>query len=237
VSLADPHAPEPFVPAKVLSVEETVYQQLRLDIGRLRFAPSERLRLESLAARYEVSMTPVRHALRRLESEGLVVSKARKGAHVAPLNSEELEEIQVMRAGLEGYLAGLGAAQCTDEAIEEMIEHRRELEEAYRADDLESYLDGFWSIRDACYRCADRPRLLRAIVPGRVKVERYLLYLCRDVEAAAMLREPPDQLLDACRARDGAAAESSTRRGYLWVYERLSEMLADPAQRAGGVVG
>jgi DNA-binding GntR family transcriptional regulator len=106
------------------------------------------------------------------------------------------------------------------------------VEEAYRRDDLEAYLRGFWLIRDACYRCADRPRLLEAVAPLRMKAERYLLYLCRDVEAAGMLREPPDQLLDACRARDGEAAENSTRRAFLWVCERLTAMLAEASRRS-----
>jgi DNA-binding GntR family transcriptional regulator len=65
-----------------------------------------------------------------------------------------------------------------------------------------------------------------------MKADRYLLYLCRDVEAAALLRDPPDQLLEACRARDGEAAELSTRRAFMWVFERLSSMLADPSNRS-----
>jgi DNA-binding GntR family transcriptional regulator len=219
-------------PAKLLSVEDTVYQALRQEIWQLRLAPSTRLPLVELAARFDVSLTPVRHAIRRLESEGLVVSESRKGAYVAPLASEELEEIQVIRCGIEGYLAACGAVNCTDEAIAEMVERRLDLEAAYMSNDLASYLNGFRAFRDACYRCADRPRLLAAVAPHRMKADRYLLYLCRDVEAAALLRDPPDQLLEACRARDGEAAELSTRRAFMWVFERLSSMLADPSNRS-----
>ena len=222
-----PEVADAVMPLKILSVEDTVYLMLRQEIGRLRFAPNERLQLENLAARYEVSLTPIRHALRRLESDGLVVSETRKGAHVSALSLDKLEEIQLVRIGLESFLAARGAERCTAEAIEQMVEQRLEMEAAYRRQDLEKYVSCFWSFRDACYRMAERPRLLGAVAHQRMKVERYILFLCRDVEAAAQLREPPDQLLDACRERNAEAAENSTRLALLWVLDRLRAMLTD----------
>ncbi|MGH3012836.1 MAG: GntR family transcriptional regulator, partial [Gaiellaceae bacterium] len=162
-------------PLEISSVEDGVYRALRQAIGRLELAPGERLRLEELAARFGVSLTPVRHALRRLESEGLVVSKRRRGSRVAPLSVEELEEIQALRLGLETFLARLGAEAITEEALGEMTAARDEMERAFRAGDLDAYLASFWSLRDACYRCAERPRLERTLQDQRVRVERYVL--------------------------------------------------------------
>jgi DNA-binding GntR family transcriptional regulator len=96
---------ETSAPLEISSVEDGVYRILREEIGRLDLAPGERLRLEEVAGRLEVSLTPVRHALRRLESEGLVVSIPRRGSRVASLSVEELEEIQALRLGLETFLA------------------------------------------------------------------------------------------------------------------------------------
>lgn len=213
-------------PLEIPSVEDGVYRAIRQEIGQLRLAPGERLRLEELAARYQVSMTPVRHALRRLESEGLVFSLRRRGSYVAPLSVEELEEIQAIRLGLEMMLAREGATRCTDRALAEMAEARAEMERAFRAADLEAYISSFWSLRDACYRCAERPRLQRALEDQRIRVERYILTLCRDPEAFAQLRRGPDTLLEACRARDGEAAEAATREALLWVLRELKGMLA-----------
>lgn len=212
-------------------MEDGVYRALRQEIGRLDLAPGERLRLEELASRFDVSLTPVRHALRRLESEGLVVSLPRRGSRVAPLSLEELEEIQALRLGLETFLARAGAERCTKAALAEMEAARREMEQAFRAGDLDAYISSFWSLRDACYRCAGRPRLLRALEDQRIRVERYILHLCRDPEAFADLRRGPDTLLEACRARDGAAAEAATRDALLWVLVELQRML-DDAQTA-----
>jgi DNA-binding GntR family transcriptional regulator len=209
----------------VASVEDGVYQALRHEIGRLELGPGERLRLEELASRFGVSLTPVRHALRRLESEGLVVSLRRRGSRVAPLSVEELEEIQALRLGLETFLARHGAARVTEQALLGMERARAEMERAFRAGDLDAYLRSFWSLRDACYRCAERPRLLRALEEQRIRVERYILFLCRDPEAFAHLRRGPDTLLEACRARDGQAAEAATRAALVWVLAELQRLL------------
>jgi DNA-binding GntR family transcriptional regulator len=212
-------------PLDVPSVEDAVYRALRREIGQLDLAPGARLRLEELAGRFQVSLTPVRHALRRLESEGLVESLPRRGSSVAPLSVDELEEIQALRLGLETFLARHGAEACTPAALAEMTAARREMEQAFRAGDLPAYLSSFWSLRDACYRCAERPRLLRALEDQRIRVERYVLYLCRDPEAFADLRRGPDTLLEACRARDGEAAEDATRDALAWLLNELRRML------------
>jgi len=212
---------------EISSVEDGVYRILRQEIGRLELAPGDRLRLEELAGRFQVSLTPVRHALRRLESEGLVVSQPRRGSRVAPLSLEELEEIQALRLGLETFLARAGAEQCTDAALAEMETARDEMERAFRAGDLDAYLASFWNLRDACYACADRPRLLRALEDQRIRVERYILFLCRDPKAFAALRRGPDTLLEACRAHDGEAAEAATRDALVWVLAALQAMLGE----------
>jgi DNA-binding GntR family transcriptional regulator len=218
-------------PLEISSVEEGVYRALRHAIGRLELAPGARLRLEELAGGFDVSLTPVRHALRRLESEGLVVSRPRRGSRVAPLSVEELEEIQAIRLGLETFLARAGAERCTPEALAAMECARDEMERAFRAGDLDAYISSFWSLRDACYRCAGRPRLLRVLEDQRIRVERYILYLCRDPETFADLRRGPDTLLEACRAADGQAAEAGTRDALLWVLAELQRML-DNSQAA-----
>jgi DNA-binding GntR family transcriptional regulator len=56
-------------------------------------SPGTPLRQRDLAEQFDVSYTPVREALRRLESEGLVVTDVHRGATVARTESEELREL------------------------------------------------------------------------------------------------------------------------------------------------
>ena len=203
------------------SVEDAVYERLRAEIATLALRPGERLPLEAVAELYGVSMTPIRHALRRLEGDGLVVTVRHRGSYVAPLTLEELEEVQAIRVGLEGLLSYHGAAAMTAEGLEEMEGARDSLERAFRTGDVDGYIAAFWAFRDACYGRAGRPRALRTLRDLRLRVERYVRELCRDPGAFAKLRRGPDRLLDACRSRDPDAAEAATREALLWVLDEF----------------
>src|SRR5690349_4953493 len=61
-----------------------------------------RLKEDELAERLDVSRTPVREALRRLEAEGLVVHEPKRGAAVRSYTPEELDDMYRLRALLEG---------------------------------------------------------------------------------------------------------------------------------------
>src|SRR4051794_38191710 len=65
----------------------------------------ERLKEDDLARRLDVSRTPVREALRRLQAEGLVVVEPQRGATVRAYAREELDDMYRLRAVLEGYAA------------------------------------------------------------------------------------------------------------------------------------
>lgn len=76
-------------------------------------APMARLTEEEVAARYGVSRSPVREALRLLERDGLVLRAARRGIWVAPLSLKDFDEIYTCRIELEG-VAAEQAAKSTD---------------------------------------------------------------------------------------------------------------------------
>ena len=80
---------------------ETVYQSTRAQILNGTYAPGTPLRLNKLAEDNEVSLIPVREALRLLESERFVISEVNKGARVAPLSMQSLEDLYRVRTLME----------------------------------------------------------------------------------------------------------------------------------------
>ena len=76
------------------------------------------LRQRDLAKRFGVSQTPVREALRRLESEGLVVSDAHRGFTVVEPDDGPVEENFQIRAALESLGASLAARKIDADGIE-----------------------------------------------------------------------------------------------------------------------
>lgn len=96
---------------------DAVYEALRQRIASGRCGPGERLPEETLAEQLGVSRTPVREALRRLESEGFVSFETHRGAQVTAWTADDLEDIFALRALLEGHAAARAARRITKEEL------------------------------------------------------------------------------------------------------------------------
>ena len=102
-----------------------VAELVRLVVLQGEVRPGERLIEVHLAARFGVSRTTLREALRRLEGEGLLLSDESGGMHVIGLDEEELAATLEVRAALEALAAGLAAqrvrdGQATDAELREL---------------------------------------------------------------------------------------------------------------------
>lgn len=94
--------------------------QILAGIKSGQYAPGARLRQEELAKRFSVSRTPVREALRVLETQGFVRHTPNQGAIVRVPDLREIREAYRVRAELEGFAAELAAEWITDAEIEEL---------------------------------------------------------------------------------------------------------------------
>ncbi|GGX66222.1 transcriptional regulator [Tateyamaria omphalii] len=92
-----------------MSQGETAYAQLLAAIRTGEFAPGDRLRETDVADRLNLSRTPVREALRRLEADGIVEHRPRMGAVIRQLSHSELVELYEMRIVLERTAAEMAA--------------------------------------------------------------------------------------------------------------------------------
>ncbi len=80
-----------------------IVQQLRRRILSGEYARGARLRQDQLAADFGVSITPIREALRVLESERLVEAEPHRGVRVAEIDLDRIEGIYVVRRLVESY--------------------------------------------------------------------------------------------------------------------------------------
>ncbi len=83
------------------TLASSVYQRLRSDILKGRLEPGSKLRLQHLAKEYAVGNSPLREALNRLSSNGLVTREENKGFRVSPASIAELQELIRTRCWLE----------------------------------------------------------------------------------------------------------------------------------------
>lgn len=118
------------------SLAEQAYQLLRRDIIQCALEPGLMVAQSQLVERYQLSTTPVREALKRLEMEGYVQSIPRFGYLVAPVTVEDIENIYELRLFLEKPAVRLAAQRASAEQIEEI---RKNAQFTYRYKDTQSY--------------------------------------------------------------------------------------------------
>jgi DNA-binding GntR family transcriptional regulator len=97
------------------SAAEAVTNQLRRELLDGTIAAGARMMPKDLAARFAVSIVPVREALRRLESEGLVVTSPQRATFAADVGLEDLAGVYDLRRIVEPELAERAVAAATDD--------------------------------------------------------------------------------------------------------------------------
>ena len=102
------------------SKADYVLERLRQELSNGQLRAGEELRQQHLAERYGVSATPVREALRRLESEGFIRYTPHKVATVVDLPSLDINDLYMLRAQIESLTARLAVERATDEQIAEI---------------------------------------------------------------------------------------------------------------------
>lgn len=110
------------------TLKQRVYQGVRDMILAGKIRPGEPLRERDLAQQLNVSRTPLREALNRLERDGLAVATPHKGYHVPALDPKMAAELLELRYVLDGHAAGLAARNITEKGIRELESVMAELD-------------------------------------------------------------------------------------------------------------
>lgn len=99
---------------------EVAYQKLLAAIQHGELKPGTRIREVEVAERFGISRTPVRDAIRRLESDGLLIHMPRHGAVIKELDHREVIELYEIREVLEGTAARYAARHASELEIAEL---------------------------------------------------------------------------------------------------------------------
>ncbi|MFD8738350.1 GntR family transcriptional regulator [Streptomyces sp. NPDC059618] len=208
-----------------------VYEDLRRSILTGEHSSGDWLREENIATTYEVSRTPVRDALRRLEADGLITLHPNRGAQVTGFDAADLDDIFSLRALLEGYAARRAAER--DGSESERGELRAlcdAMDEAARtggdeADDRITELN--MRFHRTLHRAAGNA-LLPGILSGVIEISlvRHTFHNYSPEEMERSLRQHRE-LVDALTARDGTWAQSVMTAHVLSARASLSRHTAD----------
>jgi DNA-binding GntR family transcriptional regulator len=218
-----------FEPIERWSVERRVTRALRDLIVGGQLAEGTPLVQRELARRLGVSQTPVRVGLSELQRDGLVDVSETGRALVKRLTREDLEEIYAARSGLEGLAARVGAPALTGEGYARMARLMRELEKLARKREVEPYLRARWDFHAICYEASGRVRLVNEVERLFWRAERYNRLVLSTADRFERSVGYYHAFLEACRRRNGAAAERVIHDSMRQTVDDLAPLLPSEA--------
>jgi DNA-binding GntR family transcriptional regulator len=222
------------------SSSDEAYEAIRRAIldGTLR--PGERIVEQRLAKTLDVSRTPVREALHKLERENLVARTAR-GMAVQSFTPDEVRDIYDLRAHIESYAARRAAERITDVEIAELRAVQDELAAAVAAvrDDEVEWLREPARLNQHFHllvvSAARSPALQRTVGNVGQTPLIYKAYLWYGEEEKRRSAIGHDELIELLIARDAAGAEAAWRRHIEFGRDVIVEgLLAQQARRDAG---
>jgi DNA-binding GntR family transcriptional regulator len=191
-----------------LPLAELAYRHLRRAIVRCEYDPGERLRVDELGKRFEISNTPIREALSRLVEQGLVRSIDNRGFRVAPLTVEGIADLTRVRLLIES------------EALREALEHGDDVWEAnmvasahalslieQRLGDKHVALDNDWTERHRNFHLSlysgCKSQLLKLMVEQLFdNAERYRRYSASNRKTERIKHDEHTKILNCILTRD-----------------------------------
>jgi DNA-binding GntR family transcriptional regulator len=200
-----------------------IAERLRGAILTGMFGPGERLPEEQLAKAMGVSRGPVREALVHLEREGLIVIRRNRGAFVAQLSREDLDEVYTLRVAIERLATERCVAHATEAELDEI--------QAVVDQIAQNMIDGITEqvaaeldlqFHDIIYRVGKHKRLYDIWATLRPQI--HVLLLNRnmaDDDFRDMVVSSHQDIVDALRARDTERAIAITMDHLLGSYDRV----------------
>jgi DNA-binding GntR family transcriptional regulator len=185
---------------------EQVRDRLREDIFAGRLEPGTELSEVALAREFGTSRGPLREALGRLASEGLVTITPRRGAVVAQLSREEFIDAYQVREALETLAVRLAVPLMSDAEIAHLRELCELMDRAARANEVQVFFETNNSFHEALVR-ASRNRKLHDV--HRILVGQMVPYLPRSLELRGNLQQSVAEhqaILAAIEERDSERA-------------------------------
>jgi DNA-binding GntR family transcriptional regulator len=195
-----------------VALGDKVYEALRRLLAEGAMGPGQPLPEVALATKLEVSRTPVREALARLASEGLVVAEGR-GFVVPPLDEADIEELYAVRGLLEPEALRLVALRRPD--ADDLAPLRAALDasaEADRAGFAFAFMEANSRFRTAWIALVPNRRLVRAIELHADHVRYLRVATLGDRGTRAIVLRGLRRILTTLGAGDAEAASAAMRQ-------------------------
>jgi DNA-binding GntR family transcriptional regulator len=209
------------------SLGDHVFENLRQAIIRGDVAPGDRLVESRIAEVLDISRTPVREAIHKLEREGLLRKLPHGGFTVVHLSREDIEETFGIRCVLESYAARLAALNHKEEELIPLEEKIREFQLSVAKGRLEELPRINTEFHNLFYALSRSPKLIRLLNDLSDQIFRFRRILLKIDNMGKNSNEDHHNMLEAIRRRDADRVERLVKehieRGKTMVLKALED--------------
>ena len=165
-----------------------------------------------LSERYGVSRTPLREALKTLASEGLLELLPHRGARVARLTAEDVDQMFPIMGALEALSGELACQNLTEDQFAEIQALHYQMVLHYTRRELKPYFQVNQEIHEKILSASANPLLLQMYqtLSGRIRRARYVANMSSERWSQAVKEH--EEMLNALAARDGTALADVLKR-------------------------
>src|SRR5262249_25779707 len=220
--------------AAPMTLPDAVYTRLRDTILAGAIEAGAPLRQEEVAQGLGVSRVPVREALKRLEAEGLVAQRPRRGYVVAALDPEAIEDIFDIRMMLEeraGFLATLRRTRADIDAMERLLRAMDGMS-IKNAADVHLFAERNRAFHNRLNETSGRAHLCRVLLVLRNNVERFIRVGALIAGNIEHVQTEHHAIVDAFRRGDAEEVGRLCREHCRHTCERLVARLRQERERA-----
>ncbi len=190
---------------------DKAYKVIRDAILSRRLAPGSRLSVPEIARQLDISRSPVREAIARIEYEGLAQSVSHRGAVVVQIDLDELIGIYDLREVLEGLAARLAARAADTAVLDELEQNWQAHHDAVESGDVDRHMELDAAFHALIRDVGGNPRVAANLrqLQGQIRVAMTTTVTRRGGMRTALAEHRA--LIDAIRDGDPAAAENVAR--------------------------
>ena len=185
-----------------LPLRDVVFNTLREAILTGELEPGERLMEIKLANKLGVSRTPIREAMRKLELEGLVDMTPRKGAVVAEISKEDLQNVLEVRRVLEQLAVELACNNIETQEIAELKSNLKIFALAVKKNNPTDIAKIDVEFHDIIYKATHNGRLIQILSNIREQMFRYRLEYIKDQDTRQTVVRDHENLINAISSKN-----------------------------------
>lgn len=203
--------------ANGVTLRSRAYDEIRRRILRADLEPGAPLSENQLAADLDISRTPIREALLHLEREGLVRVVPQRGAFVAELSVQDIQEIYQVREQLEGFAARVAAEKMPPDDVRRLCEEHERARASAESGEFDIAFEADFHLHQAIIKVTNNRRLAQILarLDDQVHRLRYLSIRYLPSRGAGRLQDmlvEHDAIVAAIRCGNPGQADRAMRR-------------------------